>query len=400
MKEVEKEFLECLKCALLKQPLSFTTCDYQNLLLLANDQLLYPIVFEQLDTLDDFRQIEQYSVYKKSYKQKIIIQIQKTQAFLMIYQEFVKAHIHPILLKGLLCRKTYGSLEEYRMSSDEDIYITLDEYSKVKDILINNGYYLLHGDNVDLKKVQAIGFSNGILNIEVHINVIGYGNDLREQMNDYFRDLDEYESISIQNVSIRTLTKTKHYLFLIMHCFKHFTTCGVGIRQILDILLWKQMYQQEIDFQYIEKSLKEVDAYLFYQDLLYIGNQYLGFHNNVQIVTATQEMLEDIFDGGIYGHNSPQRTMSGALVNMYYTHHSKNKWLNYFHAIFPSIHYFENDFPILKDKPYLLIYFWIRRWFRFIKRLNNKEANLKGISISQKRIKMLNQYGVKNEAKR
>ena len=299
MKQVEKEFLECLKCALLKQPLSFTTCDYQNLLSLASDQLLYPIIFEQLDTLDDFKQIQQYSVYKNNYKQNIILQIQKTQAFLIIYQEFIKEDIHPILLKGLLCRKTYGYLEDRRMSGDEDIYIDLSEYSKVKSILFKNGYFLLHGDDVDLEKAQAIGFGNGILNIEVHINVMGYGNILREQMNEYFRDLDEYEDINVQNITIHTLTKTKHFLFLIMHCFKHFTSCGVGIRQILDVLLWKQTYQQEIDFQYIYQSLKEVDAYLFYQDILYIGNQYLGFHNDIQKVTAYQEMLEDIFEGGV-----------------------------------------------------------------------------------------------------
>jgi len=74
--------------------------------------------------------------------------------------------------------------------------------------------------------------------------------------------------------------------------------------------------------------------------------------------------------------------------------------VNYLHALCPSIHYFENDFPILKDKPYLLIYFWIRRWCRFIKRIKNKEASFEGISTGQKRIKMLKMYGVKNETKR
>lgn len=399
MNQIELYFLECIRCALSHESLSFNTCYYQDLLALASDQLLYPIVFKQLDTLNDFKQCDKYSIYKNNYKHNIILQIQKTQAFLMIYQEFNKENIYPILLKGLLCRNTYGSLENLRMSNDEDIYIRLEDYAKVKKILFHNGYYLLHGDDVDFDKVQAIGFSNGILNIEVHIHVIGYGNQLRDPMNDYFKDLDEYEEIEIQDISIRTLSKTKHYLFLIMHAFKHFTTCGVGIRQMLDILLWKRIYEKEIDFQYIDQSLKEVDAYLFYQDVLSIGNIYLGFKNEVHTVTAYQEMLDDIFEGGIYGHNSAKRTMSGALVNIYYTHHSQNSLIHYIHALFPSVHYFENDFPILKEKPYLLIYFWIRRWIRFIKRLKNKETSFEGILVSQKRIDLLNKYGVKNENK-
>ncbi len=84
-------------------------------------------------------------------------QARRTEAFLSLYKEFVKADIHPIVMKGLICRQLYEEYCDHRPSGDEDILIQKSEFELVQQILVKNGYYPDH-ENI---KVETVGRFTG-----------------------------------------------------------------------------------------------------------------------------------------------------------------------------------------------------------------------------------------------
>ena len=81
--------------------------------------------------------------YEKEMNESIAIvsaQVRRTSAFLKLYEAFVEVDLHPIVIKGLICRELYGTLGDHRPSGDEDILIRPSEYEVAKCILNENGY--------------------------------------------------------------------------------------------------------------------------------------------------------------------------------------------------------------------------------------------------------------------
>ena len=77
------------------------------------------------------------------------------------------------------------------------------------------------------------------LHIEVHTNPIGKESGIRRHMNEYFKDVfTKKEAVEIDGTKIWTMDPTDHFLFLVLHAFKHLMSGGLGIRQALDICLF------------------------------------------------------------------------------------------------------------------------------------------------------------------
>lgn len=55
-------------------------------------------------------------------------QARRAEAFLSLYQQFIKANMHPLVMKGIICRQPYGDFCDHRPSGDEDILIPKSEY--------------------------------------------------------------------------------------------------------------------------------------------------------------------------------------------------------------------------------------------------------------------------------
>lgn len=78
---------------------------------------------------------------------------------------------------------------------------------------------------------------------------------------------------------------------------------------------------------------------------------------------------------------------------------SKTKKTSLISLIFPSAKNLRAGYPILYDKPYLLLYVWIKRMKGFINRYkrSKKETDLdmkKAIELGNKRISLLKKYKI------
>lgn len=315
-------------------------------------------------------------------------------------------------MKGIICRQLYGEFCDHRPSGDEDILIHKSEYESVEDIFIKNGYFpdKEHITEEQKDELQEITFSstNTGLTIEVHLNLMGYGNQLQTKMNAYFESVfDNCIEVEIDGVPVITMCATDHFQYLVLHAFRHFWAGGFGVRQVLGILLFDQKYTNEIDRDYIARLLREVYADKFLGDLIHIGNKYLGFRlSEISSKNCPDELLEDLFYCGIFGNEThKERTAleltKAAVANVYSSERSEKTGSfttlgTMRKLVFPSKRQIINSYPELEDKPWKLPVCWGPRWLKYLKYRKLFSGNLavESMKISKQRIELLKKYDI------
>ena len=378
--------------------------EWSYLVQLSKDHNLLPIFMEGASKHFSYISRQEYEQETKECLAVVAGQVRRTSAFLRLYEAFINAGVHPIVIKGLICRELYGKLADHRPSGDEDILIRPCEYIKAKEVLIANGYVaeLEVETEAQLKQVQEISFIHpkDKLHIELHLNPMGRENDVRSKMSDCFLEVFEnYRDVEIKGIMVRTMNHQEHLLFLILHAFKHFIGGGFGVRQMLDILLYQEYFETEIDLQCVYETLKTFRAESFWNDMIHIGNSYFGFQLRVmQESNCPDELLEDMIRCGTFGNKTLADRAAERTVKFTTGNHLKHKKINslimLLRTVFPQRSFLLENSPYLKKKPWLLPVAWVQRWWRFIKRNHNCDENLamESMKISKRRIKLLKKY--------
>lgn len=398
----EQNFFNILSSALSDKPLSLNApVEYGKILEIAVSHQIMPLVFEKLCEDAAFKQTPLYAKSKMQVMLKVMGQTQRTEIFLDLYKKLNKQGIYPIVMKGILCRELYGKYADHRPSSDEDILVLPGDFHKICEFFKSEGYKSnMNPDEVDLNELQAISFfhKNGG-HFEIHVNPIGKENELSALMDSYFHDAfadSIYEEI--KGVQIRSMSYTNHFLFLIFHAYRHFIGSGFGVRQVIDILLYEQAYEDKIDWLYIKSALKKTNSQSFFADLASIGNKYFGFNLAVhEKECCPDELLFDLMGNGVFGNDTNAKIMAGTMTSMAVKNSEESNMKNgsVIKSIFPSKKYMLRDNPKLSKKPWLLPVAWIKRWERFIKRNKSNGGNLakESMEIGNRRIALLKKYG-------
>lgn len=361
--------------------ISLNVDEWKAVLLLAKRHNVLPMVFEKAAETEDFMKLFGESKVMMQVVAGLSKQAQRTKEFLLLYRKLQQEGLSPIVMKGIICRELYGEYCNHRPSGDEDILIRKEEFELIKKIFIENEYIpeekYANITAEQMEAVQEITFQNkqNHLVVEVHINPTGYENDLRTKMNDYFvKVFDRSKTVCIDGVSVNTMNDTDHYLFLIFHAFRHFTVSGLGIRQVLDILLYEQKYDSKIDWNYIKTSLSEIGADGFFNDLRAIGNIYLGF--DLPVIGKKkypEELLRDLLGNGVFGNGTQvQRVVAHAVGDAMTKRNEKKESTvkTVFYTLFPRKERMWRYYPELEKKPWLLPIRAVQRWVNFLNVIN------------------------------
>lgn len=404
MKDQQKNFLAIIKSAIHNQPLKLMEpINYGEILSLSREQNLQAMVCEKLCESEQFRLSLEYGKAIAETVASVTGQTVRTSVFLDLYRDFEKEGLQPIVMKGIVCRELYGKYRDHRPSGDEDLLIPREEFPVLKKVMEAKGFHIERNEITDqeLEALQEITFDQpeSRLHIEVHTNPIGKESGIRRHMNDYFKDVfTRKAAVEIEGTTIWTMNPTDHFLFLVLHAFKHLISVGMGIRQALDICLFYEEYWQEIDRKYIWKCLEQTDAAGFLADIFYIGRKYLGFvFEEEREENCPEVLLEDMLDNGIFGNTTQAERTAGSMTAAAVDNRENySKVTAIYRAVFPRKEFMIAQNPELVGKPWLLPFCWVKRWGRFL--LHNKEngGGLAGesVRISQRRIDILKKYGV------
>lgn len=365
-----------------------------------------PIVYDGLEKngLLEFLPDEIKTQWRKQAIGKMIFQAQNTQSFLDVYKELRNSGVDVLVVKGIICRNLY-SKPDYRMSSDEDLYITLKDFDICNSFFVERGFKRADVDEKELPYEISYFNSNNGLNIELHTSFFDGKSASYGHWNKEFDGIFENKKeIEINGEKILTLNDTDHLFFLICHAMKHFLHGGFGIRQLCDIVRLSEEYGDLIDWQTLISKTKNLNMYVFWMNLLDIARTYLGFDwenckcplPEDETVVDSDDLLDDILCSGIYGKSSSGR-MHSANITLGAVGNKKNLFASVFYSLFPSRKYLEKRYPYLKRWSILLPVAWVQRLIGYRKERKNERmefASEDSITVGRQRVQLLKKYRI------
>ena len=202
------------------------------------------------------------------------------------------------ILKGTAAAVYYPN-PTLRTFGDIDVYITKENLESARRILDNNGYQFVKGDGS-----EYVYEKNGI-EVELHIKISGtYYNDVEHIIIEGLNNIIEYK---ISNNSFPGLPAYENGISLLGHIMHHLKTYGIGLRQIID---WMMFVQKELDDfaweNHFKKMASEAGLEKLAVTVTYMCKKWLGLPDDITWCNYADEYLADqllvrILDDGNFG---------------------------------------------------------------------------------------------------
>ena len=405
---LQEEFLKILESFMHGKtyhlPEAFT--QVEELYQMAGIHKMTAAVYEQIRG-EALLQEPEYTNLARSFKgytmREVMMQMQRADGFLRIYEKICAQGVCPLVVKGMICRNLYEK-SDYRVSGDEDILVRKEDFAVCDAILVAEGFRREEPDTEHLpQEIPYINPQNGVY-IEMHFDLFAEESGAYGHLNKEFEDA--YATCiaeDIQGRTVWTLHPTLHLFYLICHSLKHFLHGGFGIRQVCDMVMMAEHYGEQIDWDYIYGRLQELRMEVFWNGLVEIGREYLGFsyekaHYPVslqKIHVNCEHLLLDLLDSGIYGDSTAERKHSSNITLAAAESGKKDTVASMKASLFPGKDYMKRGYPWLERYPWLLPVAW---GMRIVGYLKNKRKNSKeepsGVEIGMNRVELLREYDI------
>ena len=392
----ERQFLHIAKAAVSSGELPAENVDWPAIFTLANQQKLLPILFEAVRKMPAAEEnVALFAVTKQQVIGQVLNQTVRSAEFSDLYHKLRSAGLHPIVVKGQLCSRLYP-LKDHRISADDDLLIPDGEFMACHEQLLANG---LTTDTPadELASADEVSYTKegSPLYIELHRHLFDSSEDAHDELNSFFADLQAAEIDGFL-----AMPPHEHLLYLILHAYKHFVSCGIGLRQFCDIGLWARAYHGEIDWQRLHDQCAAVHAATFAAAAFRIARDYLGigfdlsapWDENIDV----EPLLHDTLCGGVYGSNDLTRLHSSTVTLNAVKASRKGRKSTVLRTIFPEKTYLESRYPYLKKRPYLLPVAWVQRLAHYAgeKKTGADNSASGSIKLAKERIELMKRYGI------
>ncbi len=360
---------------------------WEALRVLSVEQQLLPFVYT---SLQDQLPGEVRALWRREVMLSIASQVRRNAIFLDTYRALSEMGFSPLVVKGILCRQTYPKPDE-RSSSDEDLYVPLEEYPAFHKVLLDLGY---KADEPDYKNAHEGRYYKGDFVLEGHWELFPQENkalNVLNQLNSGFWERSRFQEID--GVRLRVLDPTDHMTFLLLHAFKHFVNSGVGVRQICDVARWSLSY--EIEWERVRQAMVLIHAEVFAGAVMDAAQKYFGMiPPTAWSLEDSSALLEDALKGGVYGNNTMKRKYSGGItLSAMEATEKRSRFHAVLRAVFPLRTVMELKYPWVKKSVLLLPAAWIARIVSYLLRGNDKDA-AETVRIGSERMKLLKQYKI------
>lgn len=413
MNTVQKYFLEALKASLENKKVDWkeeiSQNEWQQLFYMAEIHHILPMIYDAVYTCEamQYANSEMLAMYKSKMKQQVMGQIMRTTDFLRLYHFLNKNDMHPVIVKGIICRELYPN-PDYRISGDEDMLITEEWFPACHNLFTTYGMQV-SDEKANLEEDYEIpyGKKGSPIYIELHKHLFPPNSKAYGEFNEYFKDVHtKAVEVKVQGIKVKTMEPTMHLFYLITHAFKHFIHSGFGIRQVCDILMFAQHYGESIDWDILLKQCKAIRAYKFSAALFKIGEKYLTFDSskahlpdvirNVEV--DENALLMDLLNSGVYGDASMSRKHSSTITLNAIASSKEGKSTKFalLQTLFPKKEALVKKYTYLDKYPFLLPVAWITRLFNYykeVKSTNNNDAS-KSVEIGNERTQLMREYDI------
>lgn len=366
------------------------------ILRLSSEQGVFPFVFLSLQRLYNKKLLNisqaDFAYLQSQYTQAVFSSIRRNAAVYGVIKHLDENDISCCMLKGQILTNLY-SVPEARISGDTDLLLpSADMEQKVCDILKNIGFEIIPRPKTShhaMCKRQDTGL------IELHLSLydelfedIWFKNDVNAK--------EDYINIKTsENYVYKTLGYTDNAIFITLHAIKHFFSEGVGIRQIMDMLLFNIKYKDRIDFDKYNKLMEKLKFSKLIDHISFIGKEYLDLdieHSTDINKENIDAILIDIETGGLFGKEDGNRRefyTASTKERSQKTDEEYNKYIEEWRGnlslkskLFPPLSDMKKTYKSLNKNKFLLPFFWMKRLFGiFIYKIKPKPNHDKRLEL-------------------
>ena len=407
MKKTNLEFLSLLKSSLKNEKYDGEKIDFEDLVYIYKMSEIHhvvPMIYNAAYNEDFFKECDAnfQAMFKSSAFRYIFSQIQRTNHFLEVYKKLIEKNIKILVFKGIIFRNMYNNPDD-RISSDEDILIKKEDYEKVKEFFLSEGFEFID------KGEECAYFSKSTgLCIEVSTSLFSHESKAYGHLNKLFEDVFEKSiKINIDKIDILTLSHEQHLIYIVFHNMKHFLTGGFGIRQVVDFSKYIETYGEYINWEKFWSDLKDLNYDTFALNLIEISLKYLGFNNDKitypdnitsfdelknsqKYYINSESLINDILDAGVFGASTMDRKHT-ALMTLDAVEDKKKS--NRLKAVFPNVNYLKDNYTYLQKYPILLPVAWGQRILSYLKK-NKTSSYINTMELGKQRIELLKEYKI------
>lgn len=407
MKKTNLEFLSLLKSSLKNEKYDGEKIDFEDLVYIYKMSEIHhvvPMIYNAAYNEDFFKECDAnfQAMFKSSAFRYIFSQIQRTNHFLEVYKKLSEKNIKILVFKGIIFRNMYNNPDD-RISSDEDILIKKEDYEKVKEFFLSEGFEFID------KGEECAYFSKSTgLCIEVSTSLFSHESKAYGHLNKLFEDVFEKSiKINIDKIDILTLSHEQHLIYIVFHNMKHFLTGGFGIRQVADFSKYIETYGEYINWEKFWLDLKDLNYDTFALNLIEISLKYLGFNddkitypdnitsfdelkNSQKYYINSESLINDILDAGVFGASTMDRKHT-ALMTLDAIEDKKKS--NRLKAVFPNVNYLKDNYTYLQKYPILLPVAWGQRILSYLKK-NKTSSYINTMELGKQRIELLKEYKI------
>ena len=407
MEKTNLEFLSLLKSSLKNEKYDGEKIDFEDLVYIYKMSEIHhvvPMIYNATYNEDFFKECDAnfQVMFKSSAFRYIFSQIQRTNHFLEVYKKLSEKNIKILVFKGIIFRNMYNNPDD-RISSDEDILIKKEDYEKVKEFFLSEGFEFID------KGEECAYFSKSTgLCIEVSTSLFSHESKAYGHLNKLFEDVFEKSiKINIDKIDILTLSHEQHLIYIVFHNMKHFLTGGFGIRQVADFSKYIETYGEYINWEKFWSDLKDLNYDTFALNLIEISLKYLGFNddkitypdnitsfdelkNSQKYYINSESLINDILDAGVFGASTMDRKHT-ALMTLDAVEDKKKS--NRLKAVFPNVNYLKDNYTYLQKYPILLPVAWGQRILSYLKK-NKTSSYINTMELGKQRIELLKEYKI------
>ncbi len=407
MKKTNLEFLSLLKSSLKNEKYDGEKIDFEDLVYIYKMSEIHhvvPMIYNAAYNEDFFKECDAnfQAMFKSSAFRYIFSQIQRTNHFLEVYKKLIEKNIKILVFKGIIFRNMYNNPDD-RISSDEDILIKKEDYEKVKEFFLSEGFEFID------KGEECAYFSKSTgLCIEVSTSLFSHESKAYGHLNKLFEDVFEKSiKINIDKIDILTLSHEQHLIYIVFHNMKHFLTGGFGIRQVAIFSKYIETYGEYINWEKFWSDLKDLNYDTFALNLIEISLKYLGFNNDKitypdnitsfdelknsqKYYINSESLINDILDAGVFGASTMDRKHT-ALMTLDAVEDKKKS--NRLKAVFPNVNYLKDNYTYLQKYPILLPVAWGQRILSYLKK-NKTSSYINTMELGKQRIELLKEYKI------
>lgn len=253
-------------------------------------------------------------------------------------------------LKGIVLKDYYPEIG-MRQMADNDFLIDKTRQSDIKDIMLSCGFKIEQYD----KSKHDVYFKEPVCNFQMHISLFEI--DPKEPLYCYFKDIDKRLVADRDSKFGRHFTNEDFYLYIKAHEYKHYSSSGTDLRNLVDTYVYISKFGDSLDRDYLASELTKLGISDYEKDSRELA---MDLFNGKKLDEDEKKLLDYYIFSGTYGNI--ENNVNNAISR---NNGSKFKYL--LNRVFIPMKTVEKQYPVFYKYKFLLP---LLPMYRFVRKGN------------------------------